>query len=218
MFIPVGDENPREKVPFVTIGIILLNALLYFLWCSSPEALNESVPVHALYPEQANWLSVEWWKDVFTSMYMHGNLLHILGNMIFLWIFGDNIEDKIGPVLYILFYHLCGVIAALVQVAATTDPSIPMLGASGAISGVLGAYVIFFPIRSVHVFVFPLGFMKTPAVVWIGWWFIQQYYLSKAANTGVAWFAHIGGFIAGVFLALPLRLMFYKRFKPKEAR
>jgi membrane associated rhomboid family serine protease len=216
VFIPVGDDNPREKVPVVTIALILLNGLIFFLWCGSEEALLQSVPVHALYPAQVDWLSPEWWKDVFTSMFMHANWIHLLGNMIFLWIFGDNIEDKIGPVLFSAFYLVCGVAAVLLHVYTTDNPDIPILGASGAVSGVLGAYVLFFPIRNVHVFVFPLGFMKTPAVVWIGWWFVQQFYFARMQNTGVAWYAHIGGFAAGALIALPLRVAFNKRFQPKK--
>src|SRR5262245_2973419 len=102
MFIPVGDDNPRERVPFVTFGLIVLNVVLFFLWCFPEEKLVQSIEVRALVPSAVNWGSIEWWKDVFTSMFMHANLIHIAGNMIFRWILGYNIEDKIGHVLFLV--------------------------------------------------------------------------------------------------------------------
>ena len=213
MFIPVGDENPLERTPFVTLTLIGANILLFFLWCWPEENLVQAIEVHALLPSQADWLSVDWWKDVFTSMFMHANFLHLAGNMIFLWIFGDNVEDKLGPVLYLFFYFICGIAAALLHVQTAADPAIPTLGASGAVSGALGAYVVFFPVHHVRMFVFPFGFMRTPAFVWIGVWFLEQVMFARMANTGVAWYAHIGGFAAGVAIAIPARVVLRRRFR-----
>jgi len=213
MFIPIADDNPRERAPFVTIGLIAINILLFFLWCFPEENLVRAVEVSALIPNQADWSSTAWWSDVFTSMFMHANLIHLAGNMIFLWIFGDNVEDKLGPPLFLVFYAVCGVAAAVLHVYTTADPSIPILGASGAVSGVLGAYVIFFPVHRVHMLVFPFGVMKTPAFMWIGIWFVEQILFARMEKTGVAWYAHIGGFIAGVAMALPARVAFRHRFK-----
>jgi membrane associated rhomboid family serine protease len=145
-------------------------------------------------------------------MFMHANIVHILGNMIFLWIFGDNVEDKLGHVVYAFFYLISGAAAATLHVYTTGDPSIPILGASGAVSGVLGAYVVFFPVHKVHMLVFPFGVLKTPAFMWIGVWFVEQIVFARMNMTGVAWYAHIGGFIAGVGWALPWRVFYHRRF------
>src|SRR5262245_21284299 len=149
-------------------------------------------------------------------MFMHGNLIHIAGNMMFLWIFGDNIEDKIGHGLFLVFYLLCGVAAAALFVHTTGAPDVPMLGASGAVAGVLGAYVLFFPVHKVHMLVFPFGILKTPAFMWIGVWFAEQVWFAQMDKTGVAWYAHIGGFAAGLCMALPLRVILSKRFERRN--
>jgi membrane associated rhomboid family serine protease len=215
VFIPVGDDNPRERAPLVTIALIGLNIALFLLWCFPAPSLDRSVPVHALWPSELDWASAGWWQDIFTSMFMHANFIHLLGNMIFLWIFGDNVEDKLGKVLFLIFYLVCGVAAAVLHVYTTKNPEIPILGASGAVSGVLGAYVVFFPVHRVHMFVFPFGVMKTPAFMWIGIWFVEQILFAKMDRTGVAWYAHIGGFVAGVGMALPARVAFHRRFRAR---
>jgi membrane associated rhomboid family serine protease len=212
VFIPVGDDNPRERVPFVTWGLIALNAILFVLWCWPQDNLVQAIEVHALFPVEADWSSPGWWKDIFTSMFMHANLLHILGNMIFLGIFGDNVEDKLGHIPYLLFYLVCGIAAAVLHVYTTGDPEIPTLGASGAVSGVLGAYIVFFPGHPVRMLVFPFGIMSTPAFVWIGIWFAEQVVFARMAKTGVAWYAHIGGFIAGLLWAIPWRVLKRRSF------
>jgi membrane associated rhomboid family serine protease len=215
VFIPIGDDNPRERAPLVTIALIGLNIALFLLWCFPETKLEQTLNVHALVPATADWASVDWWKDIFTSMFMHANIVHLLGNMIFLWIFGDNVEDKLGKVLFLVFYLVCGVAAAVLHVYTTSDPRIPILGASGAVSGVLGAYVVFFPVHRVHMFVFPFGVMKTPAFMWIGIWFVEQILFARMDKTGVAWYAHIGGFAAGVGMALPARVAFRRRFRAR---
>ena len=144
----------------------------------------------------------------FTSMFMHAGWAHILGNMVFLWIFGDNVEDRMGHLRYLLFYFLCGLAAALVQTYFALDTVVPNVGASGAIAGIMGAYLMLYPTQRVQVIIFPLFFLPffVPAVVLIGFWFVTQIFSGLAeigratAGSGVAWWAHIGGFIAGAIL------------------
>src|SRR2546427_7511155 len=109
MFIPIGDDNPRQRVPYVTILLIGLNILFYFLWCSSEAVLDRTIKVHGLMPIEVDWSNAGWWQDIFTSMFMHANLFHLAGNMLFLWVFGDNVEDKLGPLLFAVFYLMAGV-------------------------------------------------------------------------------------------------------------
>jgi membrane associated rhomboid family serine protease len=158
-----------------------------------------------------------WWASIFVAMFLHGGWLHIAGNMLFLWIFGNNVEDKIGPFLYLLFYLLGGIAAAAAQTATSPNAVIPSLGASGAIAAVLGAYLVMFPRRRVLilVFFFLITLIEVPAVVVLGFWFLLQFFNGTAALTahidgGVAYWAHIGGFAFGVLVALA--------FFPKERR
>ena len=218
MFVPIGDENPRERVPVVTLGLIGLNILLFFLWCFPEENLIQAVEINALVPNRADWADIEWWKDIFASMFMHGGLAHLVGNMLFLWIFGDNVEDKLGHGLFAVFYLGCGVAADAVYVAMSPHSGVPTLGASGAVSGVLGAYVIFFPMHRVQLmlwFIIPIAVYRIPAFFWIGFWIIQQVLLAQMEVEGVAWYAHIGGFLAGFAVAVPWKILYYKTFKPR---
>ncbi len=151
-----------------------------------------------------------WWEAVVVSMFLHGGWLHIGGNMLFLWVFGNNVEDKIGRIPYLAFYLFCGVVASAAQILTGMNSVIPSLGASGAIAGVLGAYLIMFPRRRVYslvpiIFVFTL--LPLPAILVLGFWFVLQFFsgvtaLSSNVSGGVAYFAHIGGFVAGLVLAL----------------
>jgi len=204
MFFPYKDDNPRILVPMVTYGIIALNVLVFLyqimLTSSGGDAGTKFIYMFGLVPAQFHILTL------FTSMFLHGGIAHILGNMWFLWIFGDNIESSLGHFRYALFYILCGLAAGLAQVFINVDSIIPMVGASGAIAGVLGAYLMRYPQAQVHVFIFIFFFfttIKVPAVIVLGIWFLTQ--LTNGLGTlgldttgGVAWFAHIGGFIAGV--------------------
>jgi membrane associated rhomboid family serine protease len=158
-----------------------------------------------------------WWQSIFVAMFLHGGWLHIGGNMLFLWIFGNNVEDKIGPAFYLLFYLLGGVAAAALQTAIDPNSVIPNLGASGAIAAVLGAYLVMFPRRRVLtlVFFFFITLIELPTIVLLGFWFLLQFFsgatsLTQHINGGVAYFAHVGGFVFGVVVAL---LLF-----PKERR
>ncbi len=206
MFFPYKDDNPRILVPIVTYSIIAVNVLAFLyqmnLAMSGGEADGSFIYAFGLIPAQFHIL------NLFTSMFLHGGIAHILGNMWFLWIFGDNVESSLGHVRYALFYILCGSAAGLAQVIFNVDSLIPMVGASGAIAGVLGAYLIRYPHAQVHVFVFIFIFFTTirvPAIIVLSIWFLTQ--LTNGLGTlgidttgGVAWFAHVGGFIAGIVL------------------
>ena len=204
MFFPYKDDNPRILFPFVTYTIIGINSLvfIYQYLILPPESLGHIISTYALTPATPSVITV------FTSMFMHGGLMHIIFNMWFLWIFGDNIESVLGHKRYVLFYLLCGVGAALAQIQINTGSQIPMVGASGAIAGVLGAYLIRFPRATVHVLVILIifiTFIRVPAMVVIGIWFLSN--LTAGLGTlgieetgGTAWFAHLGGFVSGVVL------------------
>ena len=204
MFFPYKDDNPRILFPFVTYIIIGINSLvfIYQYLILPPESLGHIISTYALTPAAPSVITV------FTSMFMHGGLMHIIFNMWFLWIFGDNIESVLGHKRYALFYLLCGVGAALAQIQINTGSQIPMVGASGAIAGVLGAYLIRFPRATVHVLVILIifiTFIRVPAMVVIGIWFLSN--LTAGLGTlgieetgGTAWFAHLGGFVSGVVL------------------
>jgi len=204
MFFPYKDDNPRILFPFVTYTIIGINSLvfIYQYLILPPESLGHIISTYALTPAAPSVITV------FTSMFMHGGLMHIIFNMWFLWIFGDNIESVLGHKRYVLFYLLCGVGAALAQIQINTGSHIPMVGASGAIAGVLGAYLIRFPRATVHVLVILIifiTFIRVPAMVVIGIWFLSN--LTAGLGTlgieetgGTAWFAHLGGFVSGLVL------------------
>ena len=204
MFFPYKDDNPRILFPFVTYTIIGINSLvfIYQYFILPPDLLGPIISTYALTPADPSVFTV------FTSMFMHGGLMHIIFNMWFLWIFGDNIESVLGHKRFVLFYLLCGVGAALLQIQINTGSQIPMVGASGAIAGVLGAYLFRFPRATVHVLVILIifiTFIRVPAMVDIGFWFLSN--LTAGLGTlgieetgGTAWFAHLGGFVSGVVL------------------
>lgn len=213
--IPIRDDNPTERPAYVTVALIVICAVA-FLWQQShpPEAQQGIayslglVPAVLLggenLPPQLAVLPPE--LTIFTSMFLHGGWLHLIGNMLYLWIFGNNVEDAMGRGRFIVFYLLCGVAAAMAQALPNPDSVIPMIGASGAVAGVLGAYLLLHPQARVTV-VIPLGFLlypvQWPAVFVLGIWFFIQIGSSLMATGeegGVAWFAHVGGFIAGMAL------------------
>ena len=209
--IPLSDENRTSRTPVVSYA--LLGAIvLAFLWqLQAGDAavyafgLIPARLVHgALLPPQLEWTPA--WATVFTSMFLHGGWLHLGGNLLYLWIFGDNVEDALGRGRFVAFYLLCGVAAALVQTVSETTSIIPMIGASGAISGVLGAYMRLYPHAQVRVLV-PLFIVfytiRVPAWMVLGLWFLFQLASSamiQPGQGGVAFFAHIGGFLSGLIL------------------
>ncbi len=210
--IPFKDDNPTSTFPFITIAFIVLNIFIFFLQLTSSTDPRDQVYYFGAIPHFLLTFSstqpINPFGTVFTSMFMHGGLLHLGTNMLFLWIFGNNIEDQLGHFKFIIFYLLCGVIAAYSHALSGPSSMVPMIGASGAVSGVLGAYLLLFPKARVHTLIF-LGFyiqvLRLPAVIVIGFWIVIQFInglISKgsANHGGVAWFAHIGGFIAGMIL------------------
>jgi membrane associated rhomboid family serine protease len=212
--IPLRDDNPTRSTPVVTIATIAL-CVLVFVWQVSLPAETAQVAVYLLgfLPavvfghasiDGPQWVPAP--ATIFTSMFLHGGLLHLAGNMLYLWIFGDNIEDRVGHGRFVAFYLLCGAIAALAQALPDTSSTIPMIGASGAVSGVLGAYIVLYPRANVLV-ALPLLIVfytfRVPAALVLGFWFVGQLASSLAAEPGaggVAFRAHVGGFLAGVAL------------------
>jgi membrane associated rhomboid family serine protease len=205
--LPIGDDDSdRRTVPVVTFALIALNVLFFLVELSGGDAFIEKwafVPSRFLANPGGDFLTL------FSSMFMHAGWVHLLGNMLYLWIFGDNVEDRFGHGKYILFYLLCGVAATFAQLAFSTGSNVPNLGASGAIAGVLGAYILMFPRGKVNVLM-GRGVIPMPALVVIGLWIVLQFFsgIGSIANTvdtgGVAYMAHIGGFIAGFVLTLLL--------------
>lgn len=208
--IPYKDDNPTASAPFVTLFIIALNVAVFIMQVFMRTDGQNIVYAFGAVPHNIITFTSEQpippVMTIFTSMFMHGGLMHIGGNMLYFWIFGNNVEDRLGHLRFVFFYLFCGVVAAYAH--ALTDPGsvVPMIGASGAISGVLGAYVLLFPQARVHTVVF-FGFffqvVRIPALIVIGFWAIIQFasgLLSQAVlhQGGTAWFAHVGGFFAGL--------------------
>jgi membrane associated rhomboid family serine protease len=202
--LPISDDNStRRSIPVVTYVLIALNIIVFLLEIAGGEAFIERwafVPARFLANPASEFITI------FTSMFMHAGLVHLGGNMLYLWIFGDNVEDRFGPVMFLLFYLITGVAAVFAQLAVNPSSTIPNVGASGAISGVLGAYLVLFPRRQVNVLV-GRGVAAMPALLVIGFWFVLQLFsgfgsIADTAQTGgVAYWAHIGGFVAGLGLA-----------------
>lgn len=210
--IPLKDINPTERFPLITVLLIIVNVgvFLYQIMLGT-ERLEGFVNSFALVPARlfAGDLAggpVPAWLTIFTSMFLHGGIMHIAGNMLYLWIFGNNIEDSMGRIRFIVFYLLCGLAAAYGHAAATPTSSIPMIGASGAVSGVLGAYLLLFPkarVLTAVAFGLYIRTIEAPAIMVLGFWFILQFLnaaLSSGVGGGVAWYAHIWGFVAGMLL------------------
>jgi membrane associated rhomboid family serine protease len=189
-------------------ALIAINVLVFFIELAGSDAFITAwsfVPARFMANPSGDFVTI------LSSMFMHGGWLHLGGNMLYLWIFGDNVEDRFGHLRFLVFYLVCGAAATFAQLAFTTGSSLPNLGASGAIAGVLGAYLLFFPQRRVTVLVGYGGIMEMPAIIVIGLWFVLQLFsgigsIGAAADTGgVAFMAHVGGFIAGYVLAFFLR-------------
>ncbi|WP_456418988.1 rhomboid family intramembrane serine protease [Thermovibrio sp.] len=214
--IPLKDINPSRTTPVVTILIIVACFSVFLYEVILPPELREVfISMFAVIPyEITHGVDVPPpdpltpYGNLVSYQYLHGGWMHILGNMLFLWVFGDNVEDRLGKLKYFIFYTLCGIVAALIQALVYPNSLIPLIGASGAISGVLGAYAVLFPraqiITLIFIF-FLVDVVAVPALVWIAAWFMMQFISAMVSAThlsmgGVAWFAHIGGFVTGVIL------------------
>jgi membrane associated rhomboid family serine protease len=214
--IPIRDDNPTRTVSFVTVGLIAINALVFVheLRLPNEEHIQAFFASFALTPAHlVHAPSAAAYATAFTSMFLHGGWMHIIGNMWYLWIFGNNIEDSVGHFKFIIFYVLCGIAAAAAQVVVSPESTTPMVGASGAISGVLGAYLLLFPrarvLTLVPIWIF-LRFIYLPAWLLLFFWFAIQLLSGLAVlgvnvTGGVAFWAHVGGFAAGILLILPFK-------------
>ena len=207
---PISDVIPSRTRPVVTISLIALNALafLYELQLSDRQ-LQAFAYVYGVVPADFSW------SDVVSSMFLHDGWMHFLGNMLYLWIFGDNVEDSLGHAGFALFYLLCGSVAAIAQTMVHPLSTIPMIGASGAIAGVMGAYFVLFPHSRILAAVFLLLFLdivEIPAIFFLGFWFLMQLFSgvgslgATTATGGTAFWAHIGGFVVGVLAGLIARM------------
>jgi len=230
MFAPVGTEEiiPRRTFPAVTALIVAINILVFLyqafiLLTEGEEGLNAMIQAVALVPglvTEGQSVVLPFYLTFFTAMFVHGGLLHIASNMIYLVVFGDNVEDLMGPVLYIFFYLLCGLAASVAQIAADPTSMIPNVGASGAIAGVLAGYLLLLPTGTVRILFFLPPFSRIariPALFFITLWFILQIFggaMSLGASSesgGVAYWAHVGGFLAGLALAFVYKQIMRRR-------
>ncbi len=217
--IPLKDSNPTERFPLVTVLLIAINIAVFLFELSLGQTGMETfvssfslVPARMFGMTGAPAGALPTGVTIFTSMFLHGGLLHVAGNMLYLWIFGNNVEDAMGRCRFIVFYLVCGTAAAVSHAAVNSGSTVPMIGASGAISGVLGAYVLLYP-RARVLTLFTLGFfvklIEVPAVAVLGFWFVFQFLyvlVAPSSGGGVAWMAHVGGFVAGMVL-----IGFFKR-------
>jgi len=209
--IPLRDVIPSRTTPYITVTIILLNAVAWLFEISlPPRELNQFLFVYGVVPAQFSA------PTLITSMFLHGSWMHVIGNMWYLWIFGDNVEDRLGHGKFIFFYLLCGIVAAFGQIAADANSTLPTIGASGAIAGVMGAYFVLYP-RSRVLTLVPLiiwwEIFELPAIVLLGFWFLMQLFsagtiavtASSHGSGGVAFMAHVAGFVFGAISVLILR-------------
>lgn len=218
--IPLKDDNPTYTFPYVTLSIIAVNVFVFFLEVmGGPDHMelfifrSAAIPyeiTHLVDISPLNFVSPPW--TLFTAMFVHGGLFHLASNMLYLWIFGDNIEDRLGHFKFLIFYLSTGVAASLTHIFMDPHSTVPMVGASGAIAGVLGAYFLLFPMAHVHtliIFFFFIQVVRLPALFFLGLWFFMQV-MSSTQGGGIAWFAHIGGFLAGIFAILIIKPRRYR--------
>lgn len=221
--IPLKDDNPTRTLPIITLAIIVLNILVYLYQLSMPaERLEDflfqygAIPdrlIHPFFQDPSFPKTIPSILTIFTSMFLHGGLIHLLGNMLYLWIFGKNVEDFLGHHKFIIFYLVSGFFAALIHTLSDINSAVPMIGASGAIAGILGAYIILFPranVSTLFIFIVFFKIIKIPAVLVLGLWFLVQLLNAGSEGGSVAWYAHVGGFLAGMFLI--------RSFKPAGPR
>ena len=205
--IPLRDYNPTRRPSLLTWGLILINFAVYFYLAQNPVMDENAIAQYAVVP--ADITAGRHLGTLITSMFLHASLLHVAGNMLFLWIFGNNVEDRLGEIKFVIIYFVAGIAGSLLQVYITPTSTVPMLGASGAISGILAAYLVYFPRARVLTFIVPFFFVTLSAYIFIGYWVLLQalnaYLNLGVTGGGVAFFAHVGGFVSGLILALLLR-------------
>ncbi|THH37365.1 rhomboid family intramembrane serine protease [Aliishimia ponticola] len=208
---PIRDHNPSGRTPYVTYALIVINVVVFLSYLSlfsDTRALNGFFASYALTPSQL--LSGSGWETIFTSMFLHGGFMHLAGNMLFLYIYGDNMEDEMGHVPFLIFYLLAGVAAGLAQVISAPFSDVPMVGASGAIAGVMGGYLLLFPKARVDILLILIVYFRIfpiPAWIVLMLWFAMQFIGGVGADPaagGVAYWAHAGGFVAGLLMTVPL--------------
>ncbi len=229
--IPIRDDNPRSRFPVVTLAIIITNAVVWLFEQAHGVELSTldygAIPAWVLHGIRDGQIRLpdgtavmlhqevpEPWT-ILTSMFLHGSWLHIIGNMWYLWIFGDNVEDSMGRFRFVVFYLICGIVAALTQILVAADSTIPMVGASGAIAGVLGAYALLFPrarVECIWILIIFITRITVPAWLLLGIWFLSQFLVPM--GSGIAWMAHVGGFIAGLVLVKLFTRPAQKRLPP----
>lgn len=214
---PIHDDNPNRRTPVITVTLIIA-CVASFVWQIS-GGMSEAQQIYGLgvtpgylfgaHDQPAQYAVIPLWLTMFSSMFLHGDWLHLLGNMLYLWIFGDNVEDRLGHVRFLIFYLLCGIAAVMANALPQMSSTIPMIGASGAISGVLGAYLLLFPHARVLIIIpifFIIRTLWAPAWIVLAFWFVLQVINSivfaSIEGGGVAWGAHIGGFVAGMLLLM----------------
>ena len=211
LMIPLIDENPTKNFPHLTIFLIVANTVIFLYQITQPMGSLHIFQSYGLIPAHLMETPVSAYPIIYSAMFLHSGIGHLAGNMLYLWIFGNNIEDVLGKFRFIIFYLVCGTLASMGHITTDLHSDIPMVGASGAISGILGAYLVLFPHARVKTLIF-LGFLITviriPAIILLVIWVLIQVFSGVAAgDSGVAWFAHIGGFVAGMILILPFRDM-----------
>uniref|UniRef100_A0A7V1EI33 Rhomboid family intramembrane serine protease n=1 Tax=candidate division WOR-3 bacterium TaxID=2052148 RepID=A0A7V1EI33_UNCW3 len=219
--IPLKDEIKSSTKPIVTYIILGINIIVYIYEFSLGQYKEQFIYQFGTIPyELFNPSGIGSYLTIFSSMFTHANFMHLAGNMLFLWVFADNVEDLLGHIRFLIFYIVCGIVAVFLHSITTPTSNIPMVGASGAISGVMGAYLIFFP-KARILSLIPLGFFMRitylPSLFFIGIWFLYQFLLGVVSigmeGGGVAYFAHIGGFVAGLLFALPFKKRKKKNFE-----
>lgn len=205
---PIRDHNPSKKFPLFIILLVLATSIVFFLEITSPD-IEVFINQYALIPAQVDFFQPMTFLPFIYSMFLHGGWLHIISNMWFLWIFGDNIEAYLGSIKFILFYLLTGSVAGFTQYFFNPASAIPTLGASGAVAGVLGAYLVLYPKNKIDTLVFSFGGflhnIQLPASIMLGYWFVIQIFsgvgsFASSMEGGVAWWAHIGGFASGYLI------------------
>lgn len=210
LIIPIGDINPRQRIPLINYAILIINIVVFILLAFKPN-YRELVAQYGLIPQEHIWYTF------ITSTFLHADIFHLLGNMLFLWIVGDNVEDKFGHLMFLFVYLISGIVAGVAHTIMFPISNIPCIGASGAVAGILGIYVVFFPFSRIKFWYFfwfwffiRMGIFTLASIWAIGFWFLEQLLLAEIVKAqGIAYWAHIGGFLLGVTIAIIAKIIFF---------